>query len=367
MEYLSKREFYKKYATKKDKSNIKSAAIFAYICAGVSLGLGLLQQNYSVIIDVALIAGLGLGIHLLRSRVCASLLLLYGFANSIFGLLSTGRIQGWWLILAGFMAVQATFHFHKAYRLLRTQDILPQEEPMPEPSMEHAPQQTEKKHSKKEILFTSLPFLGLVVSLLLLWYSVSPALCNMRFSQTQTPVALLMGYESWYKDILLAWSIGLLVVLAAVAVAAWKGVRTGKTISLMVVCLAFPVFLGWFMIGQEGVPTLLNQAQADIAQIQNGQLQEATVWVSPKLRPARLPGPFSQGQPEPVTRYGGIGEDTGGEWMSFYVPNLLDFTLDQDALYHENQSIAWNQENARQYRIRYTDNFYLVVDVEPLD
>lgn len=151
MEYLSKREFYKKYATKKDKSNIKSAAIFAYICAGVSLGLGLLQQNYSVIIDVALIAGLGLGIHLLRSRVCASLLLLYGFANSIFGLLSTGRIQGWWLILAGFMAVQATFHFHKAYRLFRTQDILPQEEPMPEPSMEHAPQQTEKKHSKKEI------------------------------------------------------------------------------------------------------------------------------------------------------------------------------------------------------------------------
>ena len=34
MELLSKREFYKKYATKKDKSNIKSAAIFAYICAG---------------------------------------------------------------------------------------------------------------------------------------------------------------------------------------------------------------------------------------------------------------------------------------------------------------------------------------------
>ena len=230
MEYLSKREFYKKYATKKDKSNIKSAAIFAYICAGVSLGLGLLQQNYSVIIDVALIAGLGLGIHLLRSRVCASLLLLYGFANSIFGLLSTGRIQGWWLILAGFMAVQATFHFHKAYRLFRIQDILPQEEPMPEPSMEHAPQQTEKKHSKKEILFTSLPFLGLVVSLLLLWYSVSPALCNMRFSQTQTPVALLMGYESWYKDILLAWSIGLLVVLAAVA---WAAITERKALILL--------------------------------------------------------------------------------------------------------------------------------------
>ena len=36
MEYLSKREFYKKYATKKDKSNIKSAAIFTYICAGKS-------------------------------------------------------------------------------------------------------------------------------------------------------------------------------------------------------------------------------------------------------------------------------------------------------------------------------------------
>lgn len=364
MEYLSKREFYKKYATKKDKSNIKSAAIFAYICAGVSLGLGLLQQNYSVIIDVALIAGLGLGVHLLRSRVCAILLLLYGFANSIFGLVTTGRLQGWWLILAGFMAVQSTFHFHKAYRLFRTENILPVEEPeMPPQATEKAP----KKRDVKKTLLTALPFFGMVASILLLWYSVSPALCNMRFAQAQTPEALLMGYESWYKDMILAWVVGVLAVLATVAVAAWKGVRTGKTISLMVVCLAFPVFLGWFMIGQEGVPTLLNQAQADIAQIQNGQLQEATVWFSPKLRPARLPGPFSQGQPEPVTRYGGIGEDTGGEWMSFYVPNLLDFTLDQDALYHENQSIAWNQENARQYRIRYTDNFYLVVDVEPLD
>ena len=146
MEYLSKREFYKKYATKKDKSNIKGAAIFAYICAGVSLGLGLLQQNYSVIIDVALIAGLGLGVHLLRSRVCAILLLLYGFANSIFGLVTTGRLQGWWLILAGFMAVQSTFHFHKAYRLFRTENILPVEEPeMPPSGNGKGPQKTRRK------------------------------------------------------------------------------------------------------------------------------------------------------------------------------------------------------------------------------
>lgn len=364
MEYLSKREFYKKYATKKDKSNIKGAAIFAYICAGANLGLGLLQQNYSVIIDVALIAGLGLGVHLLRSRVCAILLLLYSFVNSIFGLLSAGTLQGWWLILAGFMAVQATFHFHKAYRLFRTENILPVEEPeMPPQVTEKAP----KKRDVKKTLLTALPFFGMVASILLLWYSVSPALCNMRFAQAQTPEALLMGYESWYKDMILAWVVGVLAVLATVVVAAWKGARTGKAITLMVVCLAFPLFLGWAMIWQEGVPALLDQAQADIAQIQAGQLQEATVWFSPKLRPARLPGPFSEGQPEPVTCYGGIGEQTDGRWVEFYVPDVLGFSLDQDAVYNENQSIAWNQENARQYRIHYTDNFYLVVDVEPLD
>ena len=45
MEYLSKREFYKKYATKKDKSNIKGAAIFAYICAGEAWALGFCSRT----------------------------------------------------------------------------------------------------------------------------------------------------------------------------------------------------------------------------------------------------------------------------------------------------------------------------------
>ena len=89
------------------------------------------------------------------------------------------------------------------------------------------------------------------------------------------------------------------------------------------------------------------------------------MWLSPKASSGKLPGPYTEGQPEPVTVYGGIGEDTGGRWMHFYVPDCLDFSLDQDALYRENESIQWNEQHAQRYRLLVTENFRLAVSVEP--
>lgn len=69
MEQLSKKQFYAQCASKKDKGNIRAAAILGYICAGATLLLGVLMQNYFIIIDVAIILGLSLGIHLAQNRV----------------------------------------------------------------------------------------------------------------------------------------------------------------------------------------------------------------------------------------------------------------------------------------------------------
>lgn len=140
-----------------------------------------------------------------------------------------------------------------------------------------------------------------------------------------------------------------------------------STTFLMVISLVVPLFLSGAMIAIENIPGQLSQANADLAQIENGQLQEVTVWLSPKIHKSHLPGPYTKGQPEPVMDYGGISDDTNGRWVHFYVPDCLNFSLDQNALYDENESIAWNEENARQYTIRYTENFHLVASVEPAD
>lgn len=111
-----KKQFYAQCASKKDKGNIRAAAILGYICAGATLLLGVLMQNYFIIIDVAIILGLSLGIHLAQNRVCAVLLLIYSLINVIFSLLATGQISGWWLIIVGVCGIIGTFDLHKNYQ-----------------------------------------------------------------------------------------------------------------------------------------------------------------------------------------------------------------------------------------------------------
>ena len=55
MEQLSKKQFYAQCASKKDKGNIRAAAILGYICAGATLLLGVLMQNYFIIIVIGMV------------------------------------------------------------------------------------------------------------------------------------------------------------------------------------------------------------------------------------------------------------------------------------------------------------------------
>lgn len=216
-----------------------------------------------------------------------------------------------------------------------------------------------------KLLATLSPFIALFPALLLLLASIKAL--NPLVGEARSAKALLLGYRNWYITMICAVVVGVLLVAIGIFIAVKKGMRTRQALRVMAVSLALFLVVGGLMLVKEEVPALLSQAQADLRQIEEDRLETVTVWLHPKSRAAGLPGPYTQGQPEPTLRYGGIGEDTDGTWVYFYVPNALDFSLDQDALYREGKSIAWNQENARQYRVSYTEHFHLVVSIAPLE
>ena len=115
------------------------------------------------------------------------------------------------------------------------------------------------------------------------------------------------------------------------------------------------------------VPQLYTQAQADIAQIEAGKCETATVFLSPKVRPWHIDGPYASIQPTLLPRYGAIGKDPGHKWLQVYAPYGMDFTLDENRLYNENYSVPWNAENAQMYQVSYTSQFRFILSIRPVE
>ena len=122
---LTKREFLKHPNMKQTASSMSAVAIALYICAGLSLVVGILCGNYGVILDVMLMVGFALGVHLGQSRVCAILVLIYSIANVIITIVVTGRRGGTWIVIASIGAVIATFRFHKAWNTYKQTGVIP--------------------------------------------------------------------------------------------------------------------------------------------------------------------------------------------------------------------------------------------------
>lgn len=113
---LSKQEFYKHPVMSKSRKNINACSIIIYLCAALTfLANVVLMQNIFGMLDVLLLVGLGLGIHLAKSRACASIILGYSVINLIFVLVTTGRLTGYLIVICGVYAVVETFKFQKAW------------------------------------------------------------------------------------------------------------------------------------------------------------------------------------------------------------------------------------------------------------
>lgn len=112
-----KREYYKNYAGDTFRRQLKSSAIMCYICAGLTALVAILLNPLSLL-DAAIVLGLGLGMHLGKSKVCAYLILIYSALSTLITLVATGTFGGWLLILAGVFAVSTFSKADKRYKEL---------------------------------------------------------------------------------------------------------------------------------------------------------------------------------------------------------------------------------------------------------
>lgn len=116
---MTKEEFSKHPNIAPVRSQIRSAGIVCYIVAGITLVMSVLAGGIwgiiGVIFDVMLLVGLGLGIQLGRSRVCAIILTVYGVFNTIVVTLQNEALGGWWVLLAGIYAIIYTFKYQGAW------------------------------------------------------------------------------------------------------------------------------------------------------------------------------------------------------------------------------------------------------------
>lgn len=116
---MTKSQFWKTAVAKNVKSQVITAAVFAYISAAMTLILGLITGNFLVIIDVLLVLGLGLGVQLGKSRACAIILTVYFILNKILQW-AGGEFSGIYMaviFIIGFvMGITGTFAFQKQWK-----------------------------------------------------------------------------------------------------------------------------------------------------------------------------------------------------------------------------------------------------------
>lgn len=115
---LDRRSFVRKYAV--NRKQCSSAAIIGYICAGISIALILTQtlgyMNIFSLIEIVPMVLLCVLLHVLKSRVCAILLLAYSVYNTVASLIISGAPGGWWLIIAGVIGVIGAFGCQKEWK-----------------------------------------------------------------------------------------------------------------------------------------------------------------------------------------------------------------------------------------------------------
>ena len=112
----TKKEFMKLPENKKIRSELNGAAIITFVCAAINVILGVVTGNYGIVIDVAIMVGLGLGIMLFHSRACAVILLAYGLLNVVVGLVQNGTPSGYLIVIAGVLAVIYAFKAEKLWK-----------------------------------------------------------------------------------------------------------------------------------------------------------------------------------------------------------------------------------------------------------
>lgn len=112
---ISKKDYINKYAPASIKKAIRNSAIWCYICGGITVVSALLINPFAILDGLAFI-GLGLGVHLGKSKACAIIALVLSILEVVIALLATGMLSGWLWIIAGVSCVVSTNKADKCYK-----------------------------------------------------------------------------------------------------------------------------------------------------------------------------------------------------------------------------------------------------------
>ncbi|MCR5635978.1 MAG: hypothetical protein K6F76_02200 [Clostridiales bacterium] len=113
----TKQEFLKLDENKKIRRELNTSAVICYVCAGITLMLMFVfLGNVYSLIDVALLIGLGLGIHIKQSKVCAIVLCSYAAVNVLYSLIVLRAFGGYLILIAGIYSIIYTFKLDKLWK-----------------------------------------------------------------------------------------------------------------------------------------------------------------------------------------------------------------------------------------------------------
>ena len=138
---LDKKGFLNHPSVTKLKKNLNVVAILSYVIGGFNFILGFIANPMMKLLygentsgpgfalgfffSGILMIGLGVGIHIAQSRVCACGILGFAILNTILTLIYYKEFGGWLILVIGISAVSATFAFQKAWNEYQTTGALP--------------------------------------------------------------------------------------------------------------------------------------------------------------------------------------------------------------------------------------------------
>lgn len=137
---MTKNEFYKQQAPAKIRSGILTGVVCGYISAAVTLLAVLI--NPFMLLDFVLMLGLVLGVHLTKSRACATIIAVYFILSKI--LLSGFNLFGILFIVAYLYMAYNTYLLHTAWKEYQNMDgsgYPPQGQGYPPQGQGYPPQQ----------------------------------------------------------------------------------------------------------------------------------------------------------------------------------------------------------------------------------
>lgn len=114
---ITKSDFVKHENNAYFKRQFRSLGIAFYIIAAINIPLGfMLGAGVFSLIDVAIIGGLGCGVHLGKSRACAIIITVYASLNVLLSLLLGMGVMGYLILIIAISSIVNTYKLDGAYK-----------------------------------------------------------------------------------------------------------------------------------------------------------------------------------------------------------------------------------------------------------